>query len=283
MNLRPVQTLKQESMQKSDLKSIVKEKYSLIAKQAEETGKKSSCCCMPSDCCGTDYSFIGEEYDALPGYAEEADLGLGCGVPTEYAGLKPGHRVLDLGSGAGNDCFVARAIVGETGWVTGLDFSEDMLAKARKNLQKTGFANMDFVAGDIEEMPLESETFNVVLSNCVINLVPDKHKAFAETIRVLKPGGHFCFSDVVIKGELPDALRADAELYAGCVAGAMDLEEYLEAIRRAGFTRLHVHKVREIDVPRSIIYKYLGVAEYRQYKIDGTGIFSLTVSAEKPV
>ena len=272
-----------KKMKEKELKALVKEKYSLIAKQSEENGKQTACCCMPSDCCGTDYSFIGEEYDALPGYSEDADLGLGCGVPTEYAGLKPGHKVLDLGSGAGNDCFVARAIVGETGWVTGLDFSEEMLEKARKNLLKTGFTNMEFVAGDIEDMPLKRDTFDVVLSNCVINLVPDKHKAFAETIRVLRPGGHFCFSDVVIRGKLPDALRADAELYAGCVSGAMEINEYLEAIRQAGFTRLQVHKVREIDVPRSIFYKYIGVEEYQQYKSDGTGIFSLTVSAVKPV
>jgi arsenite methyltransferase len=275
-------TMKQENMQKKDLKSVVKEKYGLIAKQSSASGGKPACCCMPSDCCGTDYSFMGEDYTAVQGYAGEADLGLGCGIPTEYAGLKPGHKVLDLGSGAGNDCFVARATIGETGWVTGLDFSEEMIDKARKNLQKMGFANMDFVAGDIEDMPLESETFDVVLSNCVINLVPDKQKAFAETMRVLKPGGHFCFSDVVLKGMLPDALKTDAELFAGCVSGAMEMEEYLEVIRQAGFTRLRVHKLREIDMPRSIFYKHLSVEEYRQDKLDGAGIFSLTVSAVKP-
>jgi arsenite methyltransferase len=279
---RSVYTMKQENMQEKDLKTIVKEKYSMIAKQSADPVNKPSCGCMPTGCCGTDYSFIGEDYDTLQGYAKEADLGLGCGIPTEYAGLRPGHSVLDLGSGAGNDCFVARAIVGDTGWVTGLDFSEEMIEKAVNNLQKTGFANMAFIAGDIEDMPLESATFDVVLSNCVINLVPDKQKAFAETLRVLKPGGHFCFSDVVIKGELPDALRSDAELYAGCVAGAMKMDDYLEAVRQAGFTRLQVHKVREIEIPRSIFYKYIGVEEYRQYKREGTGIYSLTVSAVKP-
>ncbi len=268
-------------MKEKDIKTIVKEKYSQIALQSDSA---ASCCCGPvSDCCGTDYTIFSENYEALQGYNKDADLGLGCGIPTEFAGLQPGQHVLDLGSGAGNDCFVARAIVGETGMVTGLDFSNEMLSKARSNAQKLGFSNVEFVAGDIEEMPLESNHFDVVLSNCVLNLVPDKSKAFGHIMRVLKPGGHFCVSDVVIKGHLPEKLRQDAEMYAGCVSGAMPMDEYLDVIGKAGFMHIKVHKQRTIEIPVHILKNYLDDKELHDFITGDTGIFSLTVGAEKQI
>jgi ubiquinone/menaquinone biosynthesis C-methylase UbiE len=189
--------------------------------------------------------------------------------------------VLDLGSGAGNDCFVARAIVGETGKVVGIDFTDAMLEKARKNNAELGFQNVEFVKGDIEDMPLEDNQFDVVISNCVLNLVPDKRKAFAEIKRVLKPGGHFCVSDVVVKGNLPEKLKNDAEMYAGCVSGAIEMQEYLDIIRETGFQSVTVHKQKEVQLPQEILQKYLNEEEIRQFNQKEIGIFSITVAAEK--
>jgi len=220
-----------------DLKLIVKEKYSLIANQSKLQNETS--CCGAGGCCSTvDYSVFSESYDKEKGYNPDADLGLGCGIPTRFANIKAGDSVLDLGSGAGNDCFVARALVGETGKVTGIDFTDAMLEKARANNAKLGYTNVEFVKGDIEEMPLADNQFDVVVSNCVLNLVPDKTKAFSEIMRVLKQGGHFCVSDVVIKGELPGKLQKDAEMYAGCVSGAIDINEYIGIIENKDSNQL---------------------------------------------
>ena len=267
-------------MNEKDIKTIVKEKYGRIASQSE-TDSNQSCCCGPSSgCCETDYTIFSEKYDGLQGYEQDADLGLGCGIPTEFADIRPGNHVLDLGSGAGNDCFVARAIVGDTGNVTGLDFSEEMLAKAQKNATKLGYANVGFVEGDIEDMPFQNNLFDVVISNCVLNLVPDKGKAFKEIFRVLKPGGHFCVSDVVIKGDLPEKLRTDVDMYAGCVSGALQLDEYLAAIAEAGFHNVQMHKQRVIQIPDSILQMYLEPSEMEEYLNGSTGLFSITVSGE---
>jgi len=204
---------KQKNMKAEGLKLFVKDKYSQIASQSKVQSNSSYC--GTSGCCSTeDYTVFSENYEKLAGYNPDADLGLGCGIPTEFAGIKQGDSVLDLGSGAGNDCFVARAIVGETGSVTGLDFTDAMLNKARGNSRKLGFKNVEFVKGDIEDMPLPDNSFDVVLSNCVLNLVPDKTKAFAQIMRVLKPKGQFCVSDVVIKGKLPEKVRKDADYFA---------------------------------------------------------------------
>lgn len=266
---------------KKDIKTIVKEKYGQIALKAETSAGPTSCCNSYSNCCDVDYTVFSENYESHEGYNKDADLGLGCGIPTDYAGIVPGQHVLDLGSGAGNDCFVARAIVGESGKVTGLDFSEEMLEKARQNARKLGYTNVEFVAGDIEEMPLENNQFDVVISNCVLNLVPDKRKAFSEILRVLKPGGHFCVSDVVIKGELPEKLKNDAEMYAGCVAGAMPLEDYLVTITEAGFQNMQVHKQRSIEIPEEILKAYLDEKEIEDFLNNKIGLFSITVSAYK--
>ncbi len=267
-------------MKAEDLKQVVKEKYSEIAKQSKEQNESS--CCGSTSCCSTvDYTIFSENYQNLEGYAPDADLGLGCGLPTKYAGIKKGDSVLDLGSGAGNDCFIARAIVGETGQVTGIDFTDGMLDKANENNKRLGFTNVEFVKGDIEEMPLADKQFNVVVSNCVLNLVPNKQKAFSEIYRVLKSGGHFCVSDVVIKGTLPENLRKDAEMYAGCVAGAIDMNEYLGKIGYAEFKNIQVHKQKAISIPDETLRNYLSEEEIRELRNGNVGIFSLTVSGYK--
>ncbi len=260
-------------------KEIVKEKYGKIV---EDTSKSNSCCCG-SSCCGSEEIYFGfnESYGGLEGYNPEADFNLGCGVPTEYAGIKKGDHVLDLGSGAGNDCFVARAIVGESGKVTGLDFTEPMIKKAKQNRDKLGFNNIDFILGDIEEMPLDSATFDVVISNCVLNLVPDKSKAFKEIFRVLKPGGHFCVSDVVTIGDLPINLKNDAELFVGCVSGAIKLSNYLGIIEKSGFKSIRVDKQKRIVLPDDVISKHIPQNGIKSFNEGENGIFSVTVSAGK--
>jgi arsenite methyltransferase len=239
-------------MNGEDLKQVVKEKYSGIALQTKEQNE-TSCCGVGGSCSSVDYTIFSENYTKQAGYNPDADLGLGCGIPTQFAGIKEGDHVLDLGSGAGNDCFVARAIVGEKGMVTGLDFTDAMLTKAKANNAKLGFTNVNFVQGDIEEMPLPDASFDVVVSNCVLNLVPDKNKAFAQIMRVLKTDGHFCVSDVVLKGQLPEKLRKDAEMYAGCVSGAIDIDEYLAIIKNQGFDNITIHKQKEVAIPESIL------------------------------
>ena len=267
-------------MKSEDLKSIVKEKYGKIALQIDE----DKSCCGSSSCCGTgvDYTVFSESYEKLEGYNPDADMNLGCGIPTDFAQIKEGDHLLDLGSGAGNDCFVARAIAGDKGKVTGLDMTEPMIAKARENCAKLKFENVDFVLGDIEDMPFDDKKFDVVISNCVLNLVPDKSKAFNEIFRVLKPGGHFCVSDVVIKGTLSERMQKDAEMYAGCVSGASEMSEYLEIVENSGFLNIKVHKQKEIKLPDSLLAEYNDADELTSYQKGDTGIFSITVSAKKP-
>ncbi len=257
------------------LKKIVRDKYSEIAVASDK-----KCCCGDKE---PDYTVLSMDYRKLEGYVEDADLKLGCGIPTEYAGIREGDHVLDLGSGAGNDCFVARRLVGETGHVTGLDFTDQMLEKARKNNERMGYRNVNFVQGDIEEIPLADNLFDVVISNCVLNLVPDKEKAYSEIQRVLKPGGHFCVSDIVLKGHLPDKLRQAASLYAGCISGALQKEEYLDQIRSAGFSGVKVKEERLNDVPDEFLLQHVPEEPVRQYRASGAGIISITVVGNKPV
>lgn len=266
------------------IKSLVREKYALIALQDKATNETSCCgvggCCDPADATGT-YTIMSESYTALPGYNPEADLGLGCGLPTEFAQIHPGNTVLDLGSGAGNDCFVARAEAGETGKVIGVDFTPAMINLARQNADKLGFNNVEFRQGDIEELPISDNTVDVVVSNCVLNLVPDKPKVFAEIKRVLRPGGHFSISDVVLVGALPAPLVESAEMYAGCVAGAIQMDEYLDIIRQTGFENISIQKQKPILIPDHILLQYLTEAELNDFRSAKAGIFSITVFAEK--
>lgn len=193
-----------------------------------------------------------------------SDLGLGCGTPTRYAALRPGETVLDLGSGAGVDAFIAAKAVGPEGHVIGVDMTPEMLARARANAQRSGFANVEFRLGEIEHLPVESASIDVVLSNCVINLVPDKGAAFAEIHRVLRHGGRFCISDVVSFGAVPDEVRRDVELWAGCIAGAVDRDAYLELIRRSGFAAVNVVQQEQ--------YSYLAGEDYGFAGVTVTGV-----------
>ncbi len=262
------------------IKEIVRSKYNQIAQQSKEQNQSS--CCGSTDCCtDIEYTLFNDDYSKLKGYNPDADLGLGCGIPTEHAEIKKGDTVLDLGSGAGNDAFVARSIVGDEGRVIGLDFAGAMLTKAKNNTQKLGFNNVEFVRGDIEEMPLPDAIVDVVISNCVLNLVPDKEKAFKQIFRVLKPSGHFCVSDVVISGDLPDPLLQDATMYAGCVSGAMKKEDYLEVISKAGFKNIQIRKEKDVKLPDELLLKYLSEIEFKHFKASKIGIYSITVFAEK--
>lgn len=267
-------------MQTSDqLKEIVKQKYSEIAEQDKETNQ-SSCC--GSGCCSDDITNImNDDYTDLKGYNPDADLGLGCGLPTQFARIMPGDTVIDLGSGAGNDCFVARAEAGEDGRIIGIDFTPAMIEKAKANAAKLGFQNVEFRQGDIEKMPVSSNMADVIVSNCVLNLVPDKDAVFKEISRVLKVGGHFSISDVVLVGDLPQALRKDAEMYAGCVAGAIQKKEYLELIKKNGFNEITIQKEKAIQIPDDILHNYLKEEDFNNFKKGKTGIFSITVYAEK--
>lgn len=262
------------------LKETVRKKYAAISDQSK-TDNEGSCCGSSCGCETVDYAVFADDYSEMEGYSEEADLGLGCGLPTEYAHISEGDTVVDLGSGGGNDCFVARQQAGESGRVIGLDMTREMVEKAQNNAEKLGFTNVSFIHGDIEEMPLEDELADVVVSNCVMNLVPDKEKAFAETFRILKRGGHFSISDIVTSGDLPESLKEDAEMYAGCVAGAIDRKRYLDTVRKAGFGKLKIQKEKEIMLPDEIIAKYLGEEEREEFKDSGTGIFSITLYAQK--
>jgi ubiquinone/menaquinone biosynthesis C-methylase UbiE/N-acetylglutamate synthase-like GNAT family acetyltransferase len=264
-----------------ELKKMVKEKYGAIASQSKQQNQ-SSCCGSTCGCSNVEFSVMAEDYTKLPGYVPDADLALGCGLPTQYAKIQPGNTVVDLGSGAGNDCFIARSVAGETGRVIGIDMTEAMIAKAKTNAAKLGFNNVEFRLGDIDNMPIKDSTADVVVSNCVMNLVPNKQKAFSETFRILKPGGHFSISDIVLVGELPDDLRKEAVLYAGCISGAVQKKEYLRIIQEAGFTNVTVQKERQIDIPEEILEKYIASEQMRKVA-NNLGIFSITVYAEKPL
>lgn len=263
------------------LKQLVKEKYGQIAEQSKAENE-SSCCGATCGCATVDYTLMADDYSQLNGYVADADLGLGCGLPTEFAQIKEGDTVVDLGSGAGNDAFVARSIVGEKGKVIGIDFTDKMIEKARANAKKLNFTNVEFRQGDIENMPLAGNSADVVVSNCVLNLVPDKKQAFAETFRVLKKGGHFSVSDIVLVGDLPEGLQKSAEMYAGCVSGAIQKMEYLSIIKEAGFNKIDIQKEKRITLPDEILKEYLSPKEMEDFKIGNTGIFSITVYAEKP-
>jgi arsenite methyltransferase len=264
----------------TQIKELVKEKYSEIASQSKQQNLTS--CCGATGCCGDDmYSIMADDYTKLDGYNPDADLGLGCGLPTEFAQIKEGDTVIDLGSGAGNDAFIARKIVGASGKIIGIDFTEAMIEKARANAEKIGFNNVEFRFGDIDNMPVTSNKADVVVSNCVLNLVPNKHKVFSEVYRVLKPGGHFSISDIVLQGALPAKWREVAELYAGCVSGSIQKEEYLNIIKEAGFTNISLQKEKEIVLPEEILRQYLSVEEIKDYKNGSTKIVSITVYADK--
>ncbi|MCX6140856.1 MAG: arsenite methyltransferase [Candidatus Kapabacteria bacterium] len=262
------------------IKDMVRSKYAEIAHQTQE--QNASSCCGAGGCSTVDYTIFAEDYTKLKGYVADADLALGCGVPTEFALIEEGHTVVDLGSGAGNDAFVARAIAGESGKVIGIDMTPEMIAKARENADKLNFNNVEFRLGDIENIPIAANRADVIISNCVLNLVPDKLRAFQEMFRILKPGGHFSVSDIVLRGELPEPLRKDAEMYAGCVSGAIQEDDYLRMLSEVGFTNIVVQKSRPVILPDDILSAYLTPDEITSMNAGGQGIISTTVYGEKP-
>lgn len=257
-----------------DIKETVKRKYGEIAVLNNSTG----CGCGCGD--GTTGIMMNDDYSSQKGYVQEADLSLGCGLPTQYLDIKEGATALDLGAGAGNDTFILSAIVGKSGRAIGLDMTPEMIEKANANKRKTGIENVEFILGDIENMPIENDTIDAVTSNCVINLVPDKARAYSEIYRVLKTGGSFCFSDVVLEGELPEKFSNVVELYVGCVSGAMQKEAYLDIIKNAGFERLEIVKERKIDIARETLEKYISPEDVGEF--EKTKILSITFKAFKP-
>ncbi|OMP77385.1 MULTISPECIES: arsenite methyltransferase [unclassified Chitinophaga] len=264
----------------NELKELVRQKYSEIALQDKESNASS--CCGSGSCSTEVYNIMTDDYSAVEGYNPEADLGLGCGLPTQFAQIKKGDTVIDLGSGAGNDCFIARHETGETGKVIGIDFTPAMIDKARSNAATRGLNNVEFRQGDIENMPVAANQADVVVSNCVLNLVPNKNGVFKEIYRVLKPGGHFSISDIVLEGELPPTIQQAAEMYAGCVSGAIQKSIYLELISSNGFTNIIIQKNKGIVIPDDILSAFLSQEEIHQFRNSGTGIYSITVYAEKP-
>lgn len=262
-----------------EIKTMVRSAYSEIAGQSRTENAGS--CCGSGSCSTGEFMLAGEDYASMTGYNADADLGLGCGIPTAFSGIQPGDTVVDLGSGAGNDVFIARAQTGETGRVIGVDMTAAMIEKARANNSKLGYSNVEFRLGEIEHLPIAADQANVVISNCVLNLVPDKERAFAEIHRVLAPGGRFVVSDIVLDGDLPEGLRKAAEMYAGCVSGALPKVEYIGIAERVGFTNVTILKEKEIVIPDDILANYLSPAELAQFRDSQAGIRSITVRAEK--
>ena len=266
-------------MDKESIKEMVREKYSKLALSETEVNKAS--CCGATNPSKEVYNIMTDDYSELDGYTEDADLGLGCGLPTQFAHIQTGDTVLDLGSGAGNDCFVARHETGPTGRVLGIDFSTPMIKKARENAFKLGYNNVEFREGDIEDMPVIDDSVDVVVSNCVLNLLPDKSTIFKEIHRVLKPTGHFSISDIVLVGELPESIVKAAEMYAGCVSGAIAKEDYLDLVKEAGFKNITIQKEKTIVLPDDILSKYLEPKDIQLFRDGTVGIFSITLFASK--
>lgn len=259
-------------MENNELKEVVKQKYNELAQS------NNNCSCSSKK---TEYTIMSEDYSHLKGYEKDADLGVGCGIPTEFAKIKPGEVVIDLGSGAGNDCFVARQETGEEGKVIGIDFAHEMIKKARTNAQKLGFENIEFIESDIENIPLPENTADLVLSNCVLNLLPSKDKIFKEIFRVLKNGGRFCISDVVLEGFFPKEFTDNAALYAGCISSAIQKADYLKEIEDAGFKNIKIEKTKTISIPDEVLAKHLAPNTIENYKNGIVGIYSITVTGFK--
>ena len=226
-------------MDEETKRTSVRERYGEIARSG------SSCCGGSSSCCGSSEaerigSRIGYSAEEMRAVPDGANLGLGCGNPTALAGISKGETVVDLGSGAGFDCFLAAERVGPAGRVIGVDMTPDMVSRARANARKNGHANVEFRLGEIEHMPIADSSADLIISNCVINLSPDKAAVFAEAFRVLKPGGRLMVSDIVLNGELPEALRENADAYSACISGAIDKARYLDLMKAAGFDQVRI-------------------------------------------
>ena len=268
-------------MNNQDKKELVKQQYNELALNNNSLKVQSCCGTNPAIPSKKTFTIMSEDYSKLKGYEKDADLGVGCGLPTEYAAIKTGNTVVDLGSGAGNDCFIARAEVGESGQVIGVDFSPQMIEKARNNATKRGYTNVKFLEGDIEQMHLSDNMADVVVSNCVLNLLPEKNKIFKEIHRVLKPGGHFCISDVVLEGHFPKEFTDNASMYAGCIASAIQKEDYLAEIENANFKSINIQRTKTIEVPDEVLEEHLSKQTIEEYKNGNVGIYSITVTGVK--
>lgn len=261
-------------------KENIKQRYNELALTKDISLAKCGCggAASPSK---KVFTIMSEDYTKLQGYEPDADLGVGCGLPTQYARISKGDTVVDLGSGAGNDCFIAREETGESGRVIGIDFAPNMIARAKANASKRGFNNIEFLEGDIENMPLSEETADVVVSNCVLNLLPEKNKIFKEIRRVLKTGGHFCVSDVVLDGTFTRSFLDEAAMYAGCIATAIQRDDYLAEITKAGFKNVRIERTKKILIPDDVLDKYLEAENISKYRNGDIGIYSITVTGEK--
>jgi len=247
------------AMKESEVKEYVKKTYGEIAQTGGSCGPSCGCGCGPSS---TDLSLqIGYSKDELGNIPEASNLGLGCGNPTALASLKEGETVIDLGSGGGIDAFLAAQKVGESGNVIGVDMTEEMIQKAKDTAQKYGYKNVEFRLGEIEKLPLEDNSVDVIISNCVINLSPDKEKVFREAYRVLKPSGRILISDIVTEGDLPEEVKKSFSAWAGCVAGAQEKNQYLVTIKNAGFEEVNIvsESTFTIDVSQELKGKITSV------------------------
>jgi len=253
-----------------DIRGAVRENYGKIA-----VSKSAGCGCSPSSCCGTSrevtaadislgLGYSGEDVTAVP---EGANMGLGCGNPQAIASLQTGETVLDLGSGGGFDSFLAARAVGEKGQVVGVDMTPEMITRSRRNAEKTGFGNVDFRLGEIENLPVADGIVDVIISNCVINLSPEKERVFSEAFRILKPGGRLAISDVVKTAEMPDAVKKDMAMYTGCITGASSIPELESMLKRAGFENI---RIRPKDESRAFIRDWAPGSKIEDYVVSAT-------------
>jgi arsenite methyltransferase len=274
-------------MKAEEIKQAVRLGYGQVAREAGR-------CCDKENCCGVSYAIEasrenGYSEETMKSVPENANLGLGCGNPLAMSSLKPGETVLDLGSGAGFDCFIAAGIVGPTGRVIGVDMTPEMLSRAKANADEGGYTNVEFREGEIESLPVEANSVDVVISNCVINLSPDKPRVFAEAFRVLKPGGRLMVSDIVLNRELPEYVRESVRAYVGCISGAILKDEYLGGIKAAGFGEVEIlgQKIYPIDFLQSDATIQAAIKKLRRSdeqvakELDNT-VLSISVKAVKP-
>jgi ubiquinone/menaquinone biosynthesis C-methylase UbiE len=273
-------------MENKEIKEKVRQGYGKIAREG-------SSCCPGQSCCSPDLKAedisrdIGYEEAEMEAVPEGANLGLGCGNPTATASIKEGETIIDLGSGAGFDSFLAANATGKNGRVIGIDMTPDMIEKARENAEKDGYKNVEFIQAEIEDIPLPDDTADIIISNCVINLSPEKKKVFSEAYRLLKPGGRVMVSDIVLKKDLPQSIRGSIEAYIGCISGAEKMEDYLGYIKGAGFndvkildeTVFSLDNINKSEVFREVI-KSLDISE-KDIEDAQESILSIKVSAVK--
>ena len=263
----------------NEIKNDLKHKYDVLAYESEEY-LEEECGCGSG--CGCHSLSSDVEYFDEPGYHPYADLGLGIGMPTRYAGIKEGQTVIDLGAGAGMDSFLAREITGITGKVIGIDMTERMVEKARKNAEIAGYNNVEFRLGEVEHLPVSEKTAHVVIGNGIMNMVPDKKQAFSEIYRILKHHGQLCLTEFMIKGDMPKGLKLDAELYVGCMAGSMSLEQYMQVLTESGFDEITIHEEKKLELPDAMLHYYLPPEEAKEFREGEPGIYSITLTAAKP-